>query len=658
MLAVPVALLVAMFSLQEVPQPLKPSLSPDAFDGEAATTLAQDLAEAHPSPVPGSESDAALADVVQQRFTAIPGAELAEQRFEASYDGEDVELRNVIMSLPGRSERQVALIAGRDGIGGPGAGSGIASTAALLEIAAALAGSTHEKTIVIVSSDGASIGALGARRFVRDYSEASLIDAAIVISQPAAQSPERPFVVPWSAGAQSTGIQLERTANQIVSDEADRPAGDEDPLSDLFRLAIPANLGEQGPLIESGLDSVRLSSAGELPLPATADGADGVSGDTLDRFGRSALALALALDAAPSPTEHGPDAYVGLAGNLLPGWTLALLALAFLAPVAIVAGGGLAVSAGRPTQAARALGWAALRAVPLLLGAASVYAFATIGLIPSPDFPFDPAAEDLGLGGRIGVSIAVLITVGVAFLLRPLLPPARTLARVAPPAALCLAVAASFLIWLVNPYIGLLVAVGLQALVPAAAGVVAGRLRAAGIAALGLLPALAALVDLAGRFDAGPGVIWDLLFLFTGEQLSDTVVLLGCLLAGATLAVIAANGEAPDDQDAQLKLDALVERGRRLEERRAAGREKKQRKRARRERRRAREEGDAEAVPEPPAEDPAGEESGEAEEPAQPDREPEPDRDPRMWSKPDASTARPWASVIVTPAPSVSPSIT
>lgn len=627
MLIVPVAGLIAMFSLQGVPQPLRPPLSPDAFDGEAATTLAGDLAESQSAPTPGSDQDAALADLVQARFAAIPGAELAEQRFQASFDGDDVELRNLILVLPGRTERQIALIAGRDSAAGPGAASGIASTAALLEIAAALGGSTHEKTLVLVSTDGASIGALGARRFIRDYSEANLLDTAIVLSQPAAVRPSPPLVIPWSSGPESTSIQLERTASAIVSDEVGRPAGDEDPLSELFRLAIPSGLGEQGPLIAAGLDSVRLSSDGELPLPASEDDPDAVSGDTLDRFGRATLALILALDAAPSPTEHGPDAYIGLVGNLLPGWTLALLGLALLASVAIVAGAGLAAGAGSPAEAARALGWAALRAVPFVFGAAAVYVFATVGMIPSPDFPFDPAEEGLGLSGRIGIAVAILVVLAVAFLLRPLLPPSLGLAGTAPAAALSLAALAGFGIWLANPYLGLLVAVGLQALIPAAAGAAPrGRLGAAALVALGLLPALALLVDLSGRFDAGLGASWDLLFMFTGEQFTDVLAPLACLLAGASLAIIAANGVGSGSDAQQLKLAALVERGRALEQRRAAGKQRRERKKRRSERRREREER---------AEEPPG-----RREETEPDQ-PEPARDPRMWSKPDAATARP-----------------
>ena len=66
------------------------------------------------------------------------------------------------------------------------------------EIASSFAGSTHHKTLVFVSTDGSSIGALGARRFVRDYTNAGLLDGAIDLSQPAVADPKAPLVIPWS----------------------------------------------------------------------------------------------------------------------------------------------------------------------------------------------------------------------------------------------------------------------------------------------------------------------------------------------------------------------------------------------------------------------------------------------------------------------------
>ena len=97
-------------------------------------------------------------------------------------------------------------------------------------------------------------------------------------------------MIPWSTGPQSTASQLDDTANSIVSKEAATPAGDEGPLADLFRLALPAGLGEQGPLVEAGLPAVRLSSDGELPLDPGQDTPEHFNTDTFARFGRASLA--------------------------------------------------------------------------------------------------------------------------------------------------------------------------------------------------------------------------------------------------------------------------------------------------------------------------------------------------------------------------------
>ncbi len=301
--------------------------------------------------------------------------------------------------LPGQSDRQVALIACRDAAQGSGATTSIASTAAMLEIANAFSGSTHSKTLVFVSTDGCSIGALGARRFVRDYTSADLLDGAIVLSQPASPDPEPPLVIPWSTGPQSTASQLAETTKRTISEETGTPAGDEGPLDDLFRLALPAAIGEQGPLIEGGLDAIRVSSSGELPPAAADDDPANLDSETLDRFGRASLSLMLTLDAAPGGLEHGPSAYIGLAGNLLPGWTLGLLALALLLPVAATAAVGLSASARSPAEAVRGLIWVGVRVLPFLAALVVTDALIVVGLLPSPDFPFDPATESLGVVG-------------------------------------------------------------------------------------------------------------------------------------------------------------------------------------------------------------------------------------------------------------------
>ena len=621
LLAVPLVAVIAMFSLQGVPRDLSAGIPPDAFDPATAVPLAKELATSAPYPTPGSAADERLADQVKGQFTAIDGAAVSEQSFDGSFRGHDVQLRNLIATLPGDSNRQIALIAPRDVAEGSGATTSIASTAALIEIAEGFSGSAHHKTLVFVSTDGSSIGALGAKRFLRDYSDSSLVDAAIVLSQPALANPTAPLVIPWSTGPQSTASQLSETANSTVSKELATPAGDEGPLDDLFRLALPAGLGEQAPLVEADLPAVRLSADGELPVEAGRDVPESFDNDTFDRFGRATLSLILALDSSTGPVEHGPKGYIGLAGNLMPGWTLSLLALSLLVPAALAAGSGLASAARSPIEAVRGAVWSLLRALPFLGALIVVLLSALVGLLPSPEFPFDPRIEALGTTGTISVIVASLFYCAVAFFLRPLRPPPSRAVATAAPAALLLACLAALGIWFVNPYLALLVAIGLQAWVVAAARLVPGRLPAAGLILLGLVPAVVLIADLAGRFDAGLGVWHDLVLMVADGQIGFGLSLLACLGAGAGLAIVAVAGQAPGRPASELRLEGEISVRRR--------------------------------APRPEPEPEADEEVEEEPEPPPEPTQPEPERDPRLWSKPRGSSSPPLGSFRPTPWPSV-----
>jgi hypothetical protein len=622
LLAVPVAAVIAMFSLQEVPRGLSAGISPDAFDPTSAAPLAKELATAAPYPTAGSAADEKLAEQVRTRFTAIDGATVSEQTFEGSSGGHDVELRNLIAILPGESNRQIALIAPRDVARGSGATTSAAATAALLEIADSFAGSAHEKTLVFVSADGSSIGALGAKRFVRDYSDSDLLDAAVVLSQPALENLTAPLVIPWSTGPQSTAAALAETAGSTVSKELATPAGDEGPLDDLFRLALPTGLGDQAPLIEAGLPAVRLSADGELPVEPGRDTPESFDNDTFTRFGRAALSLVLTLEASPEAVEHGPEGYIGLAGNLMPGWTIALLALSLLVPAGVAAGSGLFSAARSPIEAVRGFVWTLLRALPFLAALIVIVGTALVGLLPGPDFPFDPRIEGLGVGGTLSVIAAVLAYCAVVFFLRPLRPPPARAVATATPAALLIGCLAALGIWVVNPYLALIVSIGLQAWVLAAARPTPGRLPATGLVLLGLVPALVLFADLGSRFDAGLGVWKDLVLMVADGQIGLAMTLLACLGAGAGVALVAVAGRAPGRPAPEMRLQGEISVHR--------------------------------PAPEPTEPEPEAEQQPEPEpelppEPAQP----EPERDPRLWSNPRGSSSPPPGSLSVTPWPSV-----
>ena len=124
-----VAIVILLFALQVPPAPLAPVVAPAEFDESAATKIARQIVDEAPIRTPGSEGDAAIGDLVERRFRAVRDGQVAEQRFTGSFDGEDVQLRNLILTLPGASPQSIVVMASRDSASGPGAASSAAATA-------------------------------------------------------------------------------------------------------------------------------------------------------------------------------------------------------------------------------------------------------------------------------------------------------------------------------------------------------------------------------------------------------------------------------------------------------------------------------------------------------------------------------------------------
>src|SRR3954452_16427229 len=125
------AVVVAMFSLEGAPDPLEPATPPTSFEGDRAAALARQIANAAPDRSPGSEGDAAIADLVAGRFDEIPSGAVTEQRFGTEIDGEQRTLRNVLLTLPGDADSTILIVAGRDTTAPPGAASSAAATVIL-----------------------------------------------------------------------------------------------------------------------------------------------------------------------------------------------------------------------------------------------------------------------------------------------------------------------------------------------------------------------------------------------------------------------------------------------------------------------------------------------------------------------------------------------
>ncbi len=543
-----VAIVVLLFALQTPPPPLAPVVAPAEFDQDAAAKIARQIVAKAPDRTPGSSGDAAVADLVENRFGAVRDAQVAEQSFGGSFDGRDVGLRNLILTLPGQSPRSVVILASRDSRSGPGAASSAAATGVLLELVKELESSRHTKTLIFVSTDGASAGAAGAREFARSFPEPDLIDGTIVLWQPGSRTRSEPSLLATSDGPQSASAGLVRTGERALADQAATSPPADGTFGELARLAMPSGLGDQAPLIERGIPSIGLSSAGERPLPASADQPGDLSASTLGDFGRTALLLAVTLDAASAPPEHGPDAYVTLSGNLVPGWALSLLALTLLLPAVLAAVDALARARRRKMRVGPSLRWAVSRALPFLFPLLLLYFLALTGIVARPAFPFDPNAFGIGPGQIAAMAVLGAVLLAGGYALGAWRVPAGLPSEAAAPALGVSSGVAVFIAWLANPFLALL-------LVPTAhVWLLGGVGRRAlpwpavlGAAAISLVPSAAAIGDLIGRLQLGSSAPWQLLLMVGDGQIGLVTTLAGTLLAGCLTGIVAvaARGARP-----------------------------------------------------------------------------------------------------------------
>src|ERR671923_229970 len=170
-LLVGLPLLVAAFSVAR-PTPLPAPPLPPAFDRNAATALATDLARSFPDRSPGSPGATGAVQWFEQQLQAY-GFRTQVERFEATIPGRGrVRLENLSTVAPGSSPDTIVVMAHRDNAGtSPGANDNASGTAALIELARGYANvgggrrATPAHRILFLSTDGGAFGGLGAEHF-------------------------------------------------------------------------------------------------------------------------------------------------------------------------------------------------------------------------------------------------------------------------------------------------------------------------------------------------------------------------------------------------------------------------------------------------------------------------------------------------------------
>ena len=522
------AVLLAMFSLESRPRPLGQGLPADVvFAGQTAVTTTGTIVAAARDRRAGRPGDREAARLVVNAFRGR-GFTVEVDRWERGSD----ELVNVIGRRAGSSRRQIVVVAARDAAGVPDAAGSAADTAALIELARVFEGRPSNKTLVLASVDGSTLGEVGATRLAGRLGSPALVDGVIVISGLGARPSKRPAVVAWSGDTTSGGIGLQRTAAESIRQELGAVAEAASSAGQLARLAFPLGIGSQGPLIADGFDAVRIAGAGELGESGETDLED-VDEDRLGGLGRAALRTVTALDQGRA-AERGPKTHITIVSQVMPGWAPSLLAIALILPVLIAGIDAFARARRRDEPVLPWLVWVGAGALAVTIGLGLARALTLTGVVEEP--PEAPVAPDLYPldAGAVAALVAVtgvtaLAWYGLRFLAARREPAAADPSAPGAAVATVLVLAASvLLLWVVNPFAALLMAPALH-LWTLATLVDPGPPRRARLVMVGaglLLPLLLAVYVLISlSLDPLSGA-WYLFLLVTGGHIGMSTTLL------------------------------------------------------------------------------------------------------------------------------------
>lgn len=563
------ALVLVMFSFERQPSALPQGLAADVlFDGDAANATLRGIVERHPDRRPGTPGDAAVARQVAE----VLSGEGFETRLD-SFDSGGRALVNVLGRRPGAARGQIVVMAARDASTVPDATTSAADTAALLELARVLSNRASTKTLVLASVDGSALGEAGARRLAQTIGDREPVDGVLVISNLGASQARGPLLVEWSRDASRGSIGLRRTAAGALRQELGVLPGQEGAIGQLIRLAAPVGVGGQGVLLEQGFEAIRLSGSGELP-PAPADrGLANVEVERLGDLGRAALRTLATLDSAQA-AEPGPPSYLVLARQVLPGWSISVLALALILPALVASVDAFARARRRRERVRRWWGWVLAGSLPFVAALAAAWLLGMTGAVPG-GVEASPGSEPPGPAAAALLVLSLLCAVLVWLLGRSRSVGGRpTLSEVSSPGAACATALVlsllTLLTWVANPFAALLLVptVHLWMLAVLWRGPRQGRTSGTGpTLAVRTALVLGGLVGPAGviafymqRLSLGPiDGIWYGYQLLASGRVGLAAALIGCVFLGvlwSVVAILVAGGRQRSDDQVEVESEA------------------------------------------------------------------------------------------------------
>jgi len=457
-----VALFVAAFALNDRPSPAVSPLPSDSFSrnrafGNPVNPAAESLlgmARDFPSREPGSAGDNGLADRVA-RVLRAPGQkgegstfQVTRSTTEARTPTGKTEIETVVGVRPGLSSRRVVVLAARDSRERPGLAD-LSATAALLELARVFKTRDMTKTLVLVSTSGATTGFAGARAWAKENA-GTPVDGVLVLGDMAGMRVRKPWVVSWPATPQPVPLGLERTVQAAVRAETKSDPGGARAIGQWVRRALGVTVSQQGPIGAEGLPASLLSISGERgPDPR-----ERVDDGRLEAFGKAAVRVVSAIDAARPRDQDAfadtPDGIVTMR-NVLPDWAIRLVIATLLLPALLAALDAFFRVRRRHLPVAPALGRIAIGAVPVVVAWVWLRLLGVTGLVSAADGAVLPDAYPLDTAGLVGIGSAVLVAALAWYLTRRLL--ARRAAADSHAIATGLAICAlTSIVWFINPY--------------------------------------------------------------------------------------------------------------------------------------------------------------------------------------------------------------
>jgi hypothetical protein len=339
-LLVGLPLLLLAFSVAR-PSSLQPPSLPPVFDASAASGLAQDLAFRFPDRAPNTAGDSGAAAWVERQLTPY-GLSIHSDTFSATVPGAGpVQLVNVVAEKAGLSQRQIVVMAHRDDTGtGSGLNDNASGTAALIELARAYApteGAPHASlpySLVFLSTDGGTAGALGAAHFAAD--PATRRNVIAVINLDAIAGNGRPRLEIGGDTARSPAAGLVETMRSMLVRETGADPSRASGLRQLIDLGFPFSAYEQAPFITRGVPAVTVTTAGDRPPGALGPVRERLDATRLGQIGRAVQNAVGAMEQGVA-LPQGPASYVFLGQRLVRGWAIEIVLVTALLPFIVAA---------------------------------------------------------------------------------------------------------------------------------------------------------------------------------------------------------------------------------------------------------------------------------------------------------------------------------